>query len=434
MLIFAKTAQHYNGKSAKELASQVRILHPDAVVVMPDLSVQPYQGFRLKENYLAGVGTIPICALNPSELTPEGIQKVLDGGFYRHQYQALLRDTHQDDEDPVAERYDNMVQLLKEKGLDSIAQEGKAVVEKLHKMYPPNLYKLEQFFDLDARRKVLRRESEKRNFVTFFWGDPNKRELGAISEKLEPLASSLQQQIDDSYAPPLTDDARDKIDRFIRDRLAQMPASFLKIFNAHGGEVWAADIVKFKESSMTMGSVHQERGSIITLFDEPTVLFEELFHFIDIKIGASANRSFIAKVTGEKQPHAESKKAKDWVDEAVSQFAVAKSPVFGKHSFYSAAPDGNKALELMVNLCHLDRVELSDSRRAALGEMLTKYWPNEKQFTGEPYQGTMRELLADRLPKTFPHYLEFLERAESYANKLEAQSADKPVDKPTITR
>lgn len=148
VLVFAKTAQHYNGKSAKDLASQVRILHPDAVVVMPDLSLRPYQSFRLQEHYLAGVGTIPICALNPSELTPDGIQKVLDSGFYRHQYQALLRDTHQDDEDPKAEQYDDMVRQLKEKGLNKIVQEGQSVIQTLHQMYPPSLYKLEKFIDL----------------------------------------------------------------------------------------------------------------------------------------------------------------------------------------------------------------------------------------------------------------------------------------------
>jgi hypothetical protein len=370
------TQEQPQWRAKRQLAEQVRILHPDAVALGVDGSVVSYVKMLLSPD--AVEESAPLTILNPHELTEAGIRRVMDSGCDQKRLQTLEKagwlgavDVGNGEERNLADivyavldDFRQMPQMRQEmaKVFSQVAKDHEKEAAQLRDAWEERLnlpYEHDGHLDAIARKEM---------------------EIGALSGVSHRM--SLRE--------------RSMLERNMRERLQELPADYLAFFARSGGvlQCFTSAINHHGHFHEAFMEENKATVAIITDLNQPCALSEEVFHYAEEYLGGFTGEDY--SVT----PAMFDEAARGFLEDA--NLVLWNKSRTGDGIYVETYETAQLAAchELRADLMHLDHLQPDEQQRIALGTLLAHYFPDQLSRFGlsevtHPLSDDLREALEE---------------------------------------
>lgn len=355
-MAYTSHTQTLNEKQGLGLADQLRITHPDSIVITLGGEIMHYALFleRMNDDDV-DQSYLPLVILNPNELTKDGFWRVFNSGVYKQAFinvtQPLVPDLD------TAKLYDEAAEKLIDN--DSLA------------------------LDMQDAREIHANSANGYDHIAELYAKADRLDDETLNEGIEPeklralrtdqaLLEHMLRPINQSNPPAeiLDDIKRSRVETHIRRRFAQLP-EYMQQFAIRSGVLFsnlplnAAIEVQDNGVHVSNGFYSRLTNTILTLRDVTyPVLFEETTHFIDDTLGFSRSKTFLEAIS--KEPEENLMRFERLVEILLRSVAIdsegnaylhsGKRPIFSADgNDYLHRSNGNTnaiAAELLANIAH----------------------------------------------------------------------------------
>lgn len=406
------------------LVKNIRIMQPDAVAVMANGQIMPYQVVVSGNPYNNALLNIPILILNPNEMNEQAVQAQLHNPQNLQRILSSYRVTRKympvDQYDPalkmneaeLLEVYCRLADRMKET-LPQMLEVLRQAWQGTHDNYPRILAQSE------ALAEHWDRHDKKHEYKwrSGFWGGvldgfslpsmwlADRRE----AKQAQACAKQMNQAISQGACPPMSDWDREKVERHLRGQLEKLPEFLLRPLSLSGIPVFGAHAIELHaRGSVTRGRYNPITVAVSALHDGARyILLEEVLHAVDEQLNFTNSAPMRQAIEQDPLP------ARLLLD-AVISLLVNKAPLFVSDSQY---PESIKPAEYLANVCLADQAELTDGQRKEIGIWLHSIFPEQFE-TDAPFAGELREVLPAILPHGWEQYEKFQEEANREGARL----------------